>query len=44
LLKVRDNLPAGDYSDPGWYQPPPGSMAALVSSDPDFGNSARRKA
>jgi len=44
LLKVRDNLPAGDYRDPGWYQPPPGSMAALVSSDPDFGNSARRKA
>jgi FtsP/CotA-like multicopper oxidase with cupredoxin domain len=27
VLKVRDNQPSGDYSDPGWYTPPPGTMA-----------------
>jgi len=27
VLKVRADQPAGDYSDPGWYRPPPGSVA-----------------
>jgi FtsP/CotA-like multicopper oxidase with cupredoxin domain len=43
VLKVRDDLPPGDYRDPGWYQPPAGTMAALASTNPDFGNPYRRK-
>lgn len=27
VLKVREDLPAGDYSDPGWYQQPPNTQA-----------------
>ncbi len=27
VLKVRAEQPRGDYSDPGWYVPPPGRMA-----------------
>jgi len=27
VLKVRENQPDGDYTDPGWYEPPAGSMA-----------------
>ena len=27
VVKVRPDQPPGDYSDPGWYEPPPGSMA-----------------
>ena len=27
VLKVRDGLARDDYKDPGWYQPPPGSVA-----------------
>ncbi|MGB7305556.1 MAG: copper oxidase [Burkholderiaceae bacterium] len=27
ILKVRDDQAAGDYSDPGWYQHPPGTVA-----------------
>ena len=26
-LKVRDNQPDGDFSDPGWYEHPPGTVA-----------------
>lgn len=26
-LKVRDNQPKGDFSDPGWYEHPPGTVA-----------------
>jgi hypothetical protein len=26
-LKVRRNQKAGDYSDPGWFQQPPGTQA-----------------
>ena len=44
VLKVRDEQPAGDYSDPGWYEHPDGSVARRVSTDPDFGNPPRRKA
>jgi hypothetical protein len=43
LLKVRDDLAAGDYRDPGWYQPPKGTMASRISTDPDFGSPHRRK-
>ena len=42
-VKVRDKLKRGDFSDPGWYDAPKGTMAAKVSSDPDFGNPPRRK-
>ena len=27
VVKVRDNLAAGDYRDPGWYQHPEGTVA-----------------
>ena len=42
-VKVRDKLKRGDFSDPGWYEAPKGTMAAKVSSDPDFGNPPRQK-
>ncbi len=41
VLKVRDELARGDYSDPGWYKNPPGTVASRVSTDPDFGNPVR---
>ncbi|MGE0797693.1 MAG: multicopper oxidase family protein [Lautropia sp.] len=28
VVKVRAGLPRGDYSDPGWYRHPPGTMAS----------------
>ncbi|MEZ5502961.1 MAG: copper oxidase [Halioglobus sp.] len=42
-VKVRDDLPAGSYADPGWYDAPAGTVAARVSDDPDFGNPPRRR-
>jgi len=27
VVKVRDGIAAGDYSDPGWYENPPGTQA-----------------
>jgi hypothetical protein len=27
VLKVRDNQAPGDFSDPGWYAHPPGTVA-----------------
>lgn len=42
-VKVRDDLKRGDYNDPGWYAAPKGTIAARVSSDPEFGNPPRRK-
>ena len=27
VMKIRPNLKAGDYRDPGWYQAPAGSVA-----------------
>lgn len=41
-VKVRDNLKRGDYRDPDWYNAPVGTIAARVSSDPNFGNPTRR--
>jgi FtsP/CotA-like multicopper oxidase with cupredoxin domain len=43
VIKVRDGLRPGDYSDPGWYPAPAGTVAQKVSSDPDFGTPVRRK-
>ena len=42
-VKVRDDIPHGSYSDPGWYHAPQGTTASRVSTDPDFGNPPRRK-
>lgn len=42
VVKVRDNLAAGDYRDPGWYRNPKGSVAWRTSQNPDFGKPARR--
>jgi len=32
VIKVRKDLPAGDYGDPGWYQHPPGTVAWKLGS------------
>jgi manganese oxidase len=34
VVKVRNQLTS--YADPGWYQPPKGTIAYKVSDDPDF--------
>ncbi|WP_226646790.1 multicopper oxidase family protein [Microbulbifer variabilis] len=41
LVKVRDDLAPGDYRDPGWYKAPPGTVAWLVSTDPNYGEPPR---
>lgn len=41
LIKVRDHIAPGDFSDPGWYRAPPGTVARRVSSDPEFGDPVR---
>ena len=43
VVKVRDDLAPGEYRDPGWYRAPAGSVAARVSTDPDFGAPTRRR-
>jgi manganese oxidase len=43
VVKVRDDLKAGDYRDPGWYQHPPGTVARCISQDPDFGKPVRHE-
>jgi hypothetical protein len=40
-IKVRDDQPHGDYSDPGWYRHPQGQVARRISTDPDFGTPVR---
>ena len=36
IVKVRKNQKRGDYSDPGWYQHPPGTVAyEFTGSLPD---------
>lgn len=42
VLKVRDDIRPGDFSDPGWYRNPPGTVARRVSTDPAFGAPLRR--
>jgi len=34
LLKVRRGLARGDYTDPGWFQHPPGTLAREVGDAP----------
>ena len=41
VLKVRDDLAAGDYREPARYVNPPDTLARKVSSDPDFGAPVR---
>jgi FtsP/CotA-like multicopper oxidase with cupredoxin domain len=33
VVKVRDDLAAGDYRDPGWYRHPPGTVAWKASAE-----------
>ncbi len=42
VVKVRDDIRAGDFSDPGWYRHPAGTVARRVSTDADFGSPPRR--
>ena len=42
VVKVRDDLAANDYRDPGWYAHPPGTVAQRVSVDADYGNPVRK--
>lgn len=42
-VKVRDDLPRNDFSDPGWYEPPTGTVASRISDDPEFGSPYRLK-
>lgn len=42
MVKVRDDIQPGDFSDPGWYDAPPRTVASKISSDPNFGNPPRR--
>ncbi|MBD8524265.1 multicopper oxidase family protein [Pseudomarimonas arenosa] len=44
VIKVRDDLAAGDYRDPGWYPHPKGTVASCISRDPGFGQPHRRAA
>ena len=44
VVKVRDDLPRGSYTDPGWYDNPRGTVARRVSSDPAFGAPVRNGA
>jgi len=32
VMKVREDLAAGDYRDPGWYKHPQGSVAYAVDA------------
>jgi FtsP/CotA-like multicopper oxidase with cupredoxin domain len=42
LVKIRDDLRAGDYRDPGWYREAGARIARRVSDDPEFGKPIRR--
>ena len=42
-VKVRDDMAANDFTDPGWYDAPTGTIAASISNDPNYGNPVRRK-
>jgi FtsP/CotA-like multicopper oxidase with cupredoxin domain len=34
VMKIRANLAPGDYRDPGWYQPPAGTVAYVYQGEP----------
>ena len=42
LVKARNDVAPGDYSDPGFYAHPSGTVSRRVSSDPGFGAPPRR--
>lgn len=42
VVKVRDNIKPGDFSDPGWYPSPKSEIARRVSTAPDFGKPFRK--
>jgi len=42
VVKVRDSVAAGDFSDPGWHPSRPQDIAKRISSDPNFGQPVRR--
>jgi FtsP/CotA-like multicopper oxidase with cupredoxin domain len=42
VVKVRDQLRQGDYTDPGWYANPRGTLARRVSDDANFGAPTRQ--
>lgn len=41
-VKVRDDIRPQDYRDPGWYDPPTGTVASRISDDPDYGEPTRK--
>ena len=41
-VKVRDDIKSKDYRDPGWYDPPAGTVASRISDDPDYGEPPRK--
>ena len=43
-VKVSDDLRRGDYTDPGWYAAPVGTLAARISGNPNFGEPHRGNA
>ena len=44
VVKVRDDVKPGDFSDPGWHPSRPQDVAKRISTDPNFGNPTRRNA
>ena len=34
VVKIRSDLAPGDYRDPGWYRPPPNTVAYLWKGEP----------
>lgn len=42
VMKVRDNLAPHDYTDPGPYKNPKGTVAQRISSDSNYGNPVRK--
>ena len=42
VVKARHGLAADDFRDPGWYAAPEGTVARMISEDPDFGEPVRR--
>jgi FtsP/CotA-like multicopper oxidase with cupredoxin domain len=42
VVKVRDTIAAGDFTDPGWYRHPAGTVARRISDDPNYGAPVRR--
>jgi hypothetical protein len=41
VVKIRPDLAAGDYRDPGWYRPPPNTVAYLWKGEPAPGSDSR---